>query len=294
VAQIIEGQQVAQRIRAQVAQNAADFKAKYGFAPGLGVVMAGDNPASQMYVRMKQRASAEAGIESFTTLVDANTPHDEVESAVKAYNDDARVHGILVQLPLPSQVDEEKVLAQVSLDKDVDGFHPINIGALAMKGREPTFTPATPTGCMLLIQESGMSINGANAVVLGRSNIVGLPMAMMLLKANATVTICHSRTRDLPGIIRQADILVAAIGQADFVKGDWIKPGAVVIDVGTNQIPDASQTRGYRYVGDVEYASANEVAGYITRVPGGVGPMTIAMLLHNTLKAARRIMGETV
>jgi methylenetetrahydrofolate dehydrogenase (NADP+) / methenyltetrahydrofolate cyclohydrolase len=294
VAQIIEGQQVAQRIRAQVAQQAADFKAKYGFAPGLGVVMAGDNPASQMYVRMKQRASAEAGIDSFTTLVDANTPHAEVEAAVKAYNDDPRVHGILVQLPLPSQVDEEKVLAQVSLDKDVDGFHPINIGALAMKGREPTFTPATPTGCMILIQETGVSINGANAVVLGRSNIVGLPMAMMLLKANATVTICHSRTRDLPGIIRQADILVAAIGQADFVKGDWIKPGAVVIDVGTNQIPDASQPRGYKYVGDVEYASANEVAGYITRVPGGVGPMTIAMLLQNTVKAARRIAGETV
>lgn len=294
MAHIIEGQQVAQRIRAQVAQHAAEFKARYGFAPGLGVVMAGDNPASQMYVRMKQRASAEAGIESFTTLVDANTPHEQVEAAVKAYNDDPRVHGILVQLPLPSHIDEQKVLEQVSLEKDVDGFHPINIGALAMKGREPTFTPATPTGCMLLIQETGMTISGANAVVLGRSNIVGLPMAMMLLKANATVTICHSRTKDLPGIIRQADILVAAIGQADFVKGDWIKPGAVVIDVGTNQIPDASQPRGYKYVGDVEYASANEVAGYITRVPGGVGPMTIAMLLQNTVKAARRMMGETL
>jgi methylenetetrahydrofolate dehydrogenase (NADP+) / methenyltetrahydrofolate cyclohydrolase len=294
VAHIIEGQQVAQRIRAQVAQHAADFKEKYGFAPGLGVVMAGDNPASQMYVRMKQRACAEAGIESFTTLVDANTPHEEVEAAVKAYNDDKSIHGILVQLPLPSQVDEEKVLAQVSLDKDVDGFHPINIGALAMKGREPTFTPATPTGCMILIEETGVPISGANAVVLGRSNIVGLPMAMMLLKANATVTICHSRTRDLAGVIRQADILVAAIGQPKFVKGDWIKPGAVVIDVGTNSVADPTHPRGTRLVGDVDFAEALDVAGYITRVPNGVGPMTIAMLLHNTMKAARRTMGETV
>jgi len=294
VAHIIDGQQVAQRIRAQVAQKAADFKAQYGFAPGLGVVMAGDNPASQMYVRMKQRACAEAGIASFTTLVDANTPHDEVEQAVKAYNDDERVHGILVQLPLPSHIDEEKVLAQVSLDKDVDGFHPINIGALGMKGREPTFTPATPTGCMLLIQESGLTISGANAVVIGRSNIVGLPMALMLLKANATVTVCHSRTRDLPSFVKQADLVVAAIGQPEFVKGAWLKPGCVVIDVGTNQVADASDKRGYRYVGDVEYASANEVAGYITKVPGGVGPMTIAMLLQNTMKAAQRMMGETV
>ena len=292
MAQIIDGQQVAQRIRTQVAEHVVVFKEKYGFAPGLGVVMAGDNPASQMYVRMKQRACAEAGIESFTTTIDASTSHEEVEQAVKAYNDNERVHGILVQLPLPGQVDEEKVLAQVSLDKDVDGFHPINIGALGMKGREPTFTPATPTGCMLLIQETGMPISGANAVVIGRSNIVGLPMALMLLKANATVTVCHSRTRDLPSFVKQADIVVAAIGQPEFVKGEWLKPGCVVIDVGTNQVEDASAKKGYRYVGDVEYASANEVAGYITRVPGGVGPMTIAMLLQNTLKAAQRMMGE--
>jgi methylenetetrahydrofolate dehydrogenase (NADP+) / methenyltetrahydrofolate cyclohydrolase len=294
VAHIIEGQQVAQRIRAQVAEHAADFKAKYGFAPGLGVVLAGDDPASQMYVLMKQRASAEAGIESFTTFVDANTPHEEVEAAVKAYNDDERVHGILVQLPLPKQIDEEKVLAQVSLAKDVDGFHPINIGTLGMKGREPTFTPATPTGCMILIEETGVPISGSNAVVIGRSNIVGLPMALMLLKANATVTVCHSRTRDLPGIVRQADIVVAAIGQPKFVKGDWLKPGAVVIDVGTNAVADPTHPRGTRLVGDVDFAEALEVAGYITRVPNGVGPMTIAMLLQNTVKAARRIMGEPV
>jgi methylenetetrahydrofolate dehydrogenase (NADP+)/methenyltetrahydrofolate cyclohydrolase len=270
------------------------FKAKYGFVPGLGVVMAGDNPASQLYVNMKQRACAEAGIESFTTKVDASTPHEEVEQAVRTFNEDSRIHGILVQLPLPAQVDEEKVLAQVSLDKDVDGFHPINIGALGMKGREPTFTPATPTGCMLLIQESGVQISGANAVVIGRSNIVGLPMALMLLKANATVTVCHSRTRNLAEVVKQADIIVAAIGQPRFVKGDWIKPGAVIVDVGTNSIDDPTRASGKRLVGDVDYESAFDVAGYITKVPGGVGPMTIAMLLHNTVKAARRMMGETV
>lgn len=292
MAQIIDGRAVAQRIQGQIAQDAAEFKQRYGYAPGLGVVMAGDNPASQMYVKMKRRACAEVGIESFATLVDSGTPQHEVERAVQAYNDNPAVHGILVQLPLPPQVNEEAVLSRVSLAKDVDGFHPVNIGALAMKGREPTFAPATPSGCMVLIEESGVVVNGASAVVIGRSNIVGLPMAMMLLKANATVTVCHSRTKNLPDVVRQADIVVAAIGQPEFVKGGWIKPGAVVIDVGTNKVDDSSNEKGYRYVGDVEFAAAEKVAGAITKVPGGVGPMTITMLLKNTLKAARRIAEE--
>jgi 5,10-methylene-tetrahydrofolate dehydrogenase/methenyl tetrahydrofolate cyclohydrolase len=208
---------------------------------------------------------------------------------VKSLNDDPTIHGILVQLPLPDHVDEQHVLSLVSLDKGVDGFHPINIGLLAMKGREPTFTPATPTGCMVLLEEANTKIQGANAVVIGRSNIVGLPVALMLMKANATVTICHSRTSDLPDVIRQADIVIAAIGRPEYIKGDWIKPGAVVIDVGTNRVDDPAADKGYRWVGDVEFDGAKEVAGVITKVPGGVGPMTITMLLRNTVKAAWRL-----
>jgi 5,10-methylene-tetrahydrofolate dehydrogenase/methenyl tetrahydrofolate cyclohydrolase len=289
VAHIIDGQVIARKMQAKIAEEVAAFTAQYSYAPGLGVVMAGDNPASQMYVRMKQRACREVGIESFATLVDAHTSQADVEAAVKDLNDNPAVHGILVQLPLPAHIDEETVLGLVSLDKDVDGFHPVNIGALAMKGRDPKFAPATPSGCMVLLQEAGAKISGANAVVIGRSNIVGLPVAMLLLKANATVTICHSRTADLPGVVRQADIVIAAIGQPEFVKGSWLKPGAIVIDVGTNKIEDASTEKGYRYVGDVEFASAESVAAAITKVPGGVGPMTITMLLQNTLIAAQRL-----
>lgn len=289
MAQIIDGQAIARKMQAKIADDVAAFKHHYGYAPGLGVVMAGDNPASQMYVRMKRRACGEVGIESFATLVDASTPQAEVEAAVQAMNDNPAVHGILVQLPLPAHINEEKVLSLVSLDKDVDGFHPVNIGALAMKGRESKFAPATPSGCMVLLQEAGAKISGANAVVIGRSNIVGLPMAMLLLKADATVTICHSRTADLPAVVRQADIVIAAIGRPEFVKGDWLKPGAVVVDVGTNKVDDPAAEKGYRYVGDVEFASAEPVAAAITKVPGGVGPMTITMLLKNTLAAAQRI-----
>jgi 5,10-methylene-tetrahydrofolate dehydrogenase/methenyl tetrahydrofolate cyclohydrolase len=288
-AQILDGQMVAERIRTQIAQEAADFKAKYGYAPGLGAVLAGDNPASAQYVRMKRKACEQAGITSVAHLMTAQSTQEEVETAVRALNDDPAIHGILVQLPLPKHIDEERVLRLVSLDKDVDGFHPINIGLLGMKGREPLFTPATPTGCMVLLQEAGAQISGANAVVLGRSNIVGLPMAMMLIKANATVTVVHSRTKDIPRVVREADIVIAAIGQPQFVKADWLKPGVVVIDVGTNRIDDASAEKGYRYVGDVDFENAKEVAGVITKVPGGVGPMTIAMLLSNTMKAAKRI-----
>lgn len=288
-AQIIDGNVVAGRVRASIAEEAARFKTQYGYAPGLGVVLVGDDPASAMYVRMKRRACAEAGISSFAHLLPTDSTQEEIEAVVRMLNDDPQVHGILVQLPLPRHIDEEAVLRAVSLEKDVDGFHPLNIGLLAMKGREPFFTPATPTGCMALIEEAGSSISGKHAVVIGRSNIVGLPMALLLLKADATVTVCHSRTQNMPDIVRQADIVVAAIGRAEYVKAGWLKPGAVVIDVGTNKVDAPDSEKGYRYVGDVEFEAACHVAGAITKVPGGVGPMTIAMLLSNTMKAARRI-----
>ncbi len=290
-ATILDGAAIADRMRAQIAADSERFKARHGYAPGLGAVLAGDNPASQMYVRMKRRACDQAGITSVAHIVSSDTSQTELEQIVQSLNDDSKIHGILVQLPLPSHLDEERVLRCVSLDKDVDGFHPVNIGLLAMKGREPTFTPATPTGCMVLLEESGAKIEGAKAVVIGRSNIVGLPVALMLMKANATVTICHSRTRDLPDVVRNADIVIAAIGRPEYVKGDWIKPGAVVIDVGTNRVDDSSAERGFRWVGDVEFGAAKEVAGAITRVPGGVGPMTITILLQHTVKAAWRIAG---
>jgi methylenetetrahydrofolate dehydrogenase (NADP+)/methenyltetrahydrofolate cyclohydrolase len=292
-AQIIDGQKVAKRIQDGIKIEVEAFVAKYGYAPGLGVILVGDDPASAMYVRMKQKRCEGVGMASFANIMPASASQADVLAAVRAYNEDPRVHGILVQLPLPDHVDEETILKEVSLDKDVDGFHPVNIGALAMKGRTPTFTPATPTGCMTLIAESGIDVAGKMAVVLGRSNIVGMPMAMMLNNANATVTICHSRTPDIASMIRQADILVAAIGKPEYVKGDWIKPGAVVIDVGTNQIDDPTSEKGYKWVGDVDFEAAKAVAGAITIVPGGVGPLTITSLLQNTLKAAKRLAGES-
>lgn len=288
-ATIIDGTLVSERMRAEIAADAARFAAQYGYPPGLGVVLAGDNPASAQYVRMKKRACEAAGITSVTHTLTADSSQADVEAAIQALNDDPKVHGILVQLPLPAGIDEQRALSLVSLDKDVDGFHPINIGRLAMKGREPLFTPATPTGCMTLLESVGVKLEGANAVVVGRSNIVGMPVALMLTKANATVTICHSRTRNMPEIIRQADVVIAAIGKPEFIKGSWLKPGAVVIDVGTNRIDDPTTEKGYRFVGDVEYESAKEVAGAISKVPGGVGPMTITMLMLNTVKAAWRL-----
>lgn len=288
---ILDGTAIANRLRAELSADVERFKQRHGYPPGLGAVLAGDNPASAQYVRMKRRACDAVGIASTTHLMTVESTQAQVEEAIDNLNNDPRVHGILVQLPLPPQIDEERALSLVNLDKDVDGFHPVNIGNLAMKGREPSFTPATPTGCMLLLQEAGVRIAGANAVVLGRSNIVGLPVAMMLLKANATITVCHSRTQDIPALVRQADILIAAIGKPEFVKGSWIKPGAAVIDVGTNQVDDPTSEKGYRWVGDVEFETAKEVAGVITKVPGGVGPMTITCLLQNTIKAAWRIAG---
>lgn len=285
-AQILDGKALAAEIRADVKAKIEARVAAGKSVPGLATVLVGDNPASQSYVRSKRKSSAEVGIESFGFELPATATQEEVEKLVKELNADPKVHGILVQLPLPAHLDEERVLSLISMQKDVDGFHPINIGRLAQKGRDPMFVPCTPEGCMYMIQKSVPKVEGINAVVLGRSNIVGMPVALLLVRANATVTICHSRTKNLPDVVRQADVLVAAVGRPEMVRGDWVKPGAVVIDVGINRVDDPSQPKGYRMVGDVNFEEVKEVAGVITPVPGGVGPMTIAMLLRNTLHGA--------
>jgi methylenetetrahydrofolate dehydrogenase (NADP+) / methenyltetrahydrofolate cyclohydrolase len=285
-ANIIDGTAIAAAIREEIRQAVSEMRSQWDRVPGLATVLVGENTASATYVRMKQKACAEAGIRSFGHELPADASQEEVNGLVAELNANPEVNGILVQLPLPRHLDEEAVLNAISIEKDVDGFHPINIGRLAMKGRDPLFIPCTPYGVIVLLQKAGIKLSGANAVVLGRSNIVGLPVAMLLQKENATVTICHSRTRDLTDHLRRADIVIAAIGQTEMVKGDMLKPGAAVIDVGINRKDDPLAKRGYRLVGDVEYESAREVAGAITPVPGGVGPMTIAMLLQNTLRAA--------
>lgn len=285
-AQIIDGKMIAQKVREEVAAGVAKRTAAGKPKPGLATVLVGGRVDSATYVASKQKACQELGMESFHIPLPAEVSQAELEEVVRKLNDDPRVSGILVQLPLPEHLNEERVLQLVSIEKDVDGFSPLNIGRLAQKGREPLFVPCTPNGCIYLLEQAGVQIEGANAVVLGRSNIVGMPAALLLVSRNATVTICHSRTKDLPSMVRQADILIAAIGRTEMVRGDWIKPGAAVIDVGMNSKPDASKKSGYRLVGDVNFDEAKEVAGWITPVPGGVGPMTIAMLMRNTLRAA--------
>lgn len=286
-ATVIDGKAIGEQIRQQVSIEVQARLQAGKIVPGLATVLVGDDPGSQAYVRSKHKACLEAGLQSFAHELPASASQSEVEDLVKKLNDDPNVHGILVQLPLPRGLDEERVLSLIRLEKDVDGFHPINIGRLAQKGRNPLFVPCTPAGVMILLERNIASLAGVNAVVLGRSNIVGMPVALLLVRANATVTICHSRTLDLPDVVRQADVLVSAVGQAGMVKANWVKPGAVVIDVGINQVSDPGRKRGYRLVGDVDYDEVKEVAGAITPVPGGVGPMTIAMLLQNTLTAAR-------
>jgi 5,10-methylene-tetrahydrofolate dehydrogenase/methenyl tetrahydrofolate cyclohydrolase len=293
-ATIIDGNAVAARIQEQIAADVAKMKVEHGIVPGLATVLVGDNPASAQYVRMKQKRCEKVGIQSFGHVLPADSTQDEVDGLVTKLNNDPNVHGILVQLPLPKHLNEERVLNLISLHKDVDGFHPVNIGRLAMKGREPLFIPCTPHGVIALLEEIGATFDGANAVVLGRSNIVGLPTAFLLIHRNATVTVCHSRTKDLPGVCRQADILVAAVGRAEMVRADWVKPGAYVIDVGSNQVEDPTSEKGYRWVGDVAFDEVKEVAGAITPSPGGVGPMTIAMLLKNTLRGAEIVLSGMV
>jgi methylenetetrahydrofolate dehydrogenase (NADP+)/methenyltetrahydrofolate cyclohydrolase len=285
-AKLIDGKAIAEAVRQEAAAEVARLQAQTGQAPTLAAVLVGDNPASQTYVSSKGKACTEAGMGSITHKLPATASQAEVEDLVRALNADPAVNGILVQLPLPKGLDEQAVLDLISLAKDVDGFHPMNIGQLVMKGRKPLFIPCTPNGCIELLVRSGIPIAGADAVVVGRSNIVGIPVAALLNNADATVTICHSKTRNLPDVVRRADIVVAAIGRPEYVRGDWIKPGAAVIDVGINSIPDATRKSGHRLVGDVNFSEAREVAGWITPVPGGVGPMTIAMLMKNTLHAA--------
>jgi len=291
-AQIIDGKAIAATIRGEIKQEVEAMKAQYGRVPGLATVLVGERKDSQTYVRMKKKACAEVGISSFGHDVPADISQAELFTLVQDLNANPDVHGILVQLPLPDHIDEEAIVGAVSLEKDVDGFHPINIGRLSMKRRDPLFSPCTPKGCIELLDRTGVDIEGKRAVVLGRSNIVGLPVAMLLLHRNATLTICHSRTKNLPEVVREADILIAAVGRPEMVRGDWIKPGAVVIDVGVNAVDDPTQEKGYRLVGDVAFDEAKEVAAAITPVPGGVGPMTIAMLLRNTLEGARRTLAE--
>lgn len=278
-AKIIDGKAIAAKVRQQIGIKVAELKNK-GITPGLAVVLVGDDPASKVYVGMKKKNCLELGMYSADHELPASTTEAELLKLIAQLNADDRVHGILVQLPLPDHIDSDKVLEAISPDKDADGFHPFNVGRLAIG--KPTFQPCTPYGVMVMLDEIGYDLTGKEVVVVGRSNIVGKPVALMCLARHATVTVCHSRTKDLAEVVRRADVVIAAVGKAEMVKGDWIKPGAVVIDVGINRVADK------KLVGDVEYATAAERASAITPVPGGVGPMTIAMLLQNTLESAER------
>ena len=285
----IDGKAFAQGLRTRVGEAISVLQRDHGLTPGLAVVLVGEDPASQVYVRNKGKQTLEAGMNSYEHKLSEATGQEELLALISKLNDDPNVHGILVQLPLPSQIDSHAVINAIDPDKDVDGFHLINVGRLATGA--PGLVPCTPLGCMMLLKDELKDLSGKNAVVVGRSNIVGKPMSALLLAESCTVTIAHSRTQDLPGVCREADILVAAVGRPEMIPGDWIKPGATVIDVGINRVEgDEGKTR---LVGDVDYASAQSVAGAITPVPGGVGPMTIACLLRNTVQAACAANGIT-
>lgn len=290
-AHIIDGKSIAARVLAEVRSDAENLRAATGMVPGLVVILVGENPASEVYVRNKRKACLELGWFSEIHLHDATVSQTDIEADIDALNADPRVHGILLQLPLPAGLDEQALLERIKPEKDVDGFHPVNVGKLALGLPAPV--PCTPLGIQRMLAEERIETRGRFAVVVGRSHIVGKPVAQLLLRkgpgGDATVCVAHSRTPDLPDVVRRADIVVAAIGQPLYIKGDWIKPGATVIDVGMNRIADPSKPKGSRLVGDVDFDAAVKVAGAITPVPGGVGLMTIAMLMHNTLECARRI-----
>ena len=290
MATIIDGKAFSANLRGEIARKVEILKRNHSLIPGLAVVLVGEDPASQVYVRSKGKQTVEAGMNSYEHKLDASTSQKDLLTLIARLNQDPEVHGILVQLPLPSHIDEEAVINSISVDKDVDGFHLSNVGKLSI-GAEG-IVPCTPLGSLMMLKHQLGDLSGKKAIVVGRSNIVGKPMAALLLKESCTVTIAHSRTQDLPGECRQADILVAAVGRPEMVKGDWIKPGATVIDVGINRIENEDGST--RLVGDVEFDSAVKVAGAITPVPGGVGPMTIACLLHNTLQQACRLNGIDV
>jgi methylenetetrahydrofolate dehydrogenase (NADP+)/methenyltetrahydrofolate cyclohydrolase len=289
-ARILDGTAIAKAIRQEVAAEVSRLRSK-GRKPGLAAVLVGEDPASAVYVRSKGKACEEAGMHSVTIRLPADTPEADLLDTVDRLNADPEINGILVQLPLPKHINSEKVLRRIDPSKDVDGFHPVNVGKL-VTGDKTAFRPATPYGVQQMLIRSGIETKGAHAVIVGRSNIVGKPMASLLIQqgpgGDATVTVCHSRTRDLPSVTRLADILIAAIGKPEFVTADMVRPGAVVIDVGINRVDDASRPRGYRLVGDVAHDSVAQIASAITPVPGGVGPMTIAMLLQNTLQAMQQ------
>ncbi|MEL7544411.1 MAG: bifunctional methylenetetrahydrofolate dehydrogenase/methenyltetrahydrofolate cyclohydrolase FolD [Pseudomonadota bacterium] len=281
-ADVIDGKAVAAELREKIGAAVAELKSAHALTPGLAVVLVGEDPASQVYVRNKGKQTAAAGMASFEHKLDVSTSEAELLALVDQLNNDDTVHGILVQLPLPDQIDSQKVLNAIDPSKDVDGFHPVNAGRLATG--EPALVPCTPLGCVILAKKAVPSLSGLNAVVIGRSNIVGKPVSQLLLQESCTVTIAHSRTKDLEGVCRQADLLVAAVGRPEMVRGDWVKPGATVIDVGINRVDGADGKS--KLVGDVHYDECAAVAGAITPVPGGVGPMTIACLLRNTVQAA--------
>jgi methylenetetrahydrofolate dehydrogenase (NADP+)/methenyltetrahydrofolate cyclohydrolase len=289
-AKLIDGTAIGRQMRSELAPEIAGLKKK-GVTPGLAVILVGEDPASQVYVRMKGKACEEAGIHSETVRLPADTAEQAVIGQIEKFNADRAIHGILVQTPLPKHMNSNRVLHCVDPRKDVDGFHPENVGKVAL-GDSTGFRPATPYGVQQLLLKTGVETKGAHAVIVGRSQIVGRPMASLLIQdgpgANATVTVCHSRTRDLGAVTRLADILIVAIGKANMVTGDMVRPGTVVIDVGVNRVPDSSVDKGYRLVGDVNFEQVREVASAITPVPGGVGPMTITMLLYNTVQAARQ------
>ncbi len=283
VAQILDGKKIALECRAQIKERVARFFQEEGVAPGLAVILVGENPASEVYVRNKEIACKKAGITSFHHALPDTATQAELESLIDELNEDPKVHGILLQLPLPDQLSADELLRRIRPEKDADGFHPMSAGLLAVG--QPSFVPCTPKGVIVLLERTGIELSGKDAIVVGRSNIVGKPVAHLLLQKNATVTIAHSRTTALDEKVRAADIVVAAVGRPQMIQGDWIKPGAVVIDVGINRLEDGS------IVGDVEYEAAAERASHITPVPGGVGPMTVAMLLENTLEGAMAAHG---
>ena len=286
---IIDGKAFAADLRARIGETVTQLKVQHDLTPGLAVVLVGADPASQVYVRNKNKATLEAGMQSFEHVLPDTTSQEELLSLIERLNSDDAVHGILVQLPLPDQIDEQAVIDAINPAKDADGFHVINTGRLATGG--DAMVPCTPLGCLMMLKDRLGDLSGKEAVIVGRSNIVGKPMAQLLLDANCTITICHSRTADLPATCRRADILVAAVGRPEMVRGDWIKPGAAVIDVGINRVPKPGEEGKFRLVGDVTFDEAKGVAGVITPVPGGVGPMTIACLLANTVTAACRQKG---
>lgn len=279
MAQILNGKELSAKFRARLKEETAELKEKNGMVPGIAVILAGDDPASAVYVSSKEKAAVEAGFYSVVERVSSSVTTDDVLSLVEKYNNDPKIHGILVQLPLPKTVDEKKILRAIKPEKDVDGFHPYNVGLLNIG--EDCLMPCTPLGIINMLSDAGINLQGKNAVVIGRSNIVGKPMAAMLIKANATVTVCHSKTKDIKNICAEADLIVAALGKARFVTADFVKQGAIVIDVGMNRVDG-------KLCGDVDFEGVSEKASFITPVPGGVGPMTITTLMQNTLKACKK------